>query len=1026
VLGIAARFKKIDIMIQHKAYGLPFFGLLISVLFSAYVQSDHSEEQQEAWVDHIFQSLSEEQRIAQLFLVAAYANKDEAHYSAIEELIQRYNIGGVLFFQGTPSNQVALTNRYQQAAKTPLLIAMDAEWGLGMRLDHTISYPKQMTLGALQDDTLIYAMGTEIARQLKRIGVHINFAPVMDVNNNPNNPVIGRRSFGECKEQVASKGIAYIKGLQDHGILAVAKHFPGHGDTNKDSHDELPTIAHDRNRLDTLELFPFKKAIAAGIQGMMIAHLHVPAYDATPQRATTLTKKVVTDLLKKQLWFQGLVFTDALNMQGVSTHHQPGEVDLLALQAGNDVLVFPEDVPKAISLIAQAIKGKKLDGEAVNEKVKRLLRLKYQMQLHTWQPIETQNLEAQLNTPQAHLLKQQLFEGATTVVANDAQLIPLRDLRQCHIACLSLISENTTKKAREFSKTAIRRKPTRELSAAEQFPSMLKKYAPIAHHTLTREAITSESVTALAGELKRYQVVIVGIHGMHERHDTNFGIKEEELQLLKSLEKDTALIIVPFGSVYSLVHFKNFKHVIMPYEDDTIAARVVPQIIFGAVSAEGKLPVSIPGGWEAGWGIRTANIARLGYALPEAVHIDSQVLQEIDDIVTEAIAEEATPGCQVLVARSGKVVFDRSYGHHTYEKRKPVTPDTMYDIASVTKVVGTLQALMYLVGKKQLNVKKKLSFYLPSLKGTNKGALRIHHILAHQAGLPAYLWGSIKHTLIDADGRLRKALFSTHPSPTYQHRLANDLYGATWLKELVWDHCVDAALRDKSWFRRYDYQYGCIGAYLLHHLAEKLLAQPLDNFLEATFYRPLGLATLTYRPLHKFPQDCIAPTGEDNFFRKDFIQGVVHDPMAALYGGVAGNSGLFSNVNDLAVLLQMNLQDGYYGGEWYFPKGVVQTFAKKKFKNNRRGLGWDKPSKHKSQVIASAYASVDSYGHSGFTGALVWVDPKYDLIYVFLSNRTCPDVTNNRLSEKKVRTKIHDVVYKAIKARLNGIKVATQ
>lgn len=1013
-------------MIQHKAYGLPFVCLLISMLFFAYTHNVRSEEQQEAWVDHIFQSLSEEQRIAQLFLVAAYANKDETHYSAIEELIQRYNIGGILFFQGTPSNQVALTNRYQQAAKTPLLIAIDAEWGLGMRLDHTISYPKQMTLGALQDDTLIYNMGAEIARQLKRIGVHINFAPVMDVNNNPNNPVIGRRSFGECKEKVASKGIAYIKGLQDHGILAVAKHFPGHGDTNKDSHYELPTIAHDRNRLDTLELFPFKKAIAAGIQGMMVAHLHVPVYDATPQRAITLAKKVVTDLLKKQLGFQGLVFTDALNMQGVSTHHLPGEVDLLALQAGNDVLVFPEDVPKAVALIAQAIKEKKLDGEAVNEKVKRLLRLKYQMQLHAWQPIETQNLEAQLNIPQAHLLKQQLFEQAITVVANEEQLIPLKDLAQYNIACLSITSGNTAQKTQESPEAAMRHTQTRELSAAELFPSMLKKYAPIAHHTLAREAITPEAVAALAGELKQYQVVIVGVHGMSERHNSNFGFREEELQLLKSLEKDTTLIIVPFGSVYSLVHFQKFKHVIMPYEDDPIAARIVPQIIFGAVSAKGKLPVSIPGGWEAGWGIRTAKIARLGHAPPEAVHMDSQVLQKIDDIVAEAIAEEATPGCQVLVARNGKVVFDRSYGYHTYENRKPVTPDTMYDIASVTKVVGILQALMYLVGTKQLNVKKKLSFYLPSLKGTNKGALRIHHILAHQAGLPAYLWGSIKHTLIDADGRLKKALFRTHPSPTYQHRWASNLYGATWLKELVWDHCVDAALRDKSWFRSYGYQYSCVGFYLLHHLAEKLLAQPLDNFLEATFYRPLGLATLTYHPLHKFSQDCIAPTEEDNFFRQDLIQGIVHDSMAALYGSVAGNAGLFSNANDLAVVLQMNLQDGYYGGKRYFPKGVVQAFAKKKFKNNRRGLGWDKPSKHNSQVTASAYASADSYGHSGFTGASVWVDPQYDLIYVFLSNRTFPDVTNNRLSKKNVRTKIHDMVYEAIKDRLNGIKVATQ
>ena len=1006
---------------QYKAHGLLFVSLLISVLLFAYAHHARGEEQQEAWVDRIFQSLSEEQRIAQLFFVAAYANKDEAHYRTTEELIQRYHIGGLIFFQGTPINQVALTNRYQQAAQTPLLIAIDAEWGLGMRLDHAISYPKQMTLGALQEGALVYDMGAEIARQLKRIGVHINFAPVMDVNNNPSNSVIGTRSFGECKEKVAAKGIAYIKGLQDHGILAVAKHFPGHGDTSQDSHYELPTIVHDRNRLDALELFPFKKAIAAGTQGVMVTHLHVPAYDATPQRATTLSKKVVTDLLKNQLGFQGLVFTDALNMKGVSAHHQPGEVDLLALQAGNDVLVFPEDVPKAIALIRQAIQQKKLDGRTVNEKVKRLLRLKYQMQLPAWQPIETKNLEAQLHTPQAHLLKQQLFEQAITVVANEEQLIPLKDLAQHHIACLSIVNTNDTQKTKEASAIAMSTTQTCEISAAELFPSMLKKYAPIAQHTLIREAITPEAVNTLASQLKQYQVVIVGIHDMSEKRNSNFGLKEEELRLLTSLEKDTALIIVPFGNVYSLTHFQLFKHVIMPYEDDPVAARVVPQIIFGALSAKGALPVSISGSWRAGRGIRTEKISRLGYTLPEAVHMDSQVLQTINDIVQEAIDTASMPGCQVLVARKGKVVFDRSYGYHTYEKRKPVTPDTMYDIASVTKVVGPLQALMYLVGIKQLNVRKKLSFYLPALQGTNKGPLRIHHILAHQAGLPAYVWREIKKTLLDADGRLRKALFSTHPSPTYQHRLASDLYGVTWLKELVWDHCVNAALRDKSWLRGYDYQYGCVGFYFLHHLAEKLLKQPLDNFLEATFYHPLGLATLTYHPLHKFAKDRIAPTEEDHCFRQDLIQGIVHDPMAALYGGVAGNAGLFSHANDLAIVLQMNLQDGYYGGKRYFPEGVVQAFAKKQFKHNRRGLGWDKPNQRNTQATVSAYASADSYGHSGFTGTAVWVDPQYDLVYVFLSNRTFPDATNNRLDKKNMRAKIHDVVYEAMMGWSDGV-----
>jgi len=986
----------------YRSYGLPCAALLISVLFFSYNQEKYSERQQEIWVNHTFQRLSEEQRIAQLFLVAAYSNKDEAHYGTIEELIKRYHIGGLVFFKGTPHEQVRRTNRYQQAAKTPLLIATDAEWGLGMRLDKAIAYPKQMTLGALQDDALIYDMGAEIARQLKCMGVHINFAPVMDVNTNPHNPVIGVRSFGSCKERVARKGIAYIRGLQDHGIMAVAKHFPGHGDTDKDSHRTLPTITHGWDRLNAVELFPFKKAIAAGIQGIMVAHLQIPTYDRTPQRATTLSKKVVTDLLRQQLGFRGLVFTDALNMQGVSAPHQPGEVDLMALQAGNDVLVFPEDVPKAIALIKQAVKEKKLDGKALNAKVKRLLRLKYRMGLHAWQPIDAQNLEAKLTTPQAHLLKQRLFEQAVTVVANEAQTIPLKTISQCDIACLSIISNNAANKG----------------ATADRFLRALKKYAPIAHYPVARESITPEEADTLASALQQYQVVIADIHAMH--HGNNWGLQEAALRLLKSLEQNTKLIVVPFGSVYSLACFRSFKHVIMPYEDDLVAADVVPQVIFGALAARGKLPVSIPGGWDVGHGIQTEKLARLAYTLPEAVYMDSQGLQAIDKVIAKAISERVMPGCQVLVARRGKVVFDKSYGYHTYEKVKPITPDTMYDLASVTKVVGPLQALMQLAGTGQLNVKKKLAFYLPTLRGTNKGSLRIHYILTHQAGLPAYLGQAIKKTLIDEDGNLQKALFSTSPSPTYQHHLTNNLYGATWLKELVWDCCINVALRRKNWFRGYDYQYSCVGFYFLHRLMETLLAQPLDRFLETTFYSPLGLATLTYHPLHKFSKGRIAPTEGHSFFRQDLIQGIVHDPMAALYGGVAGNAGLFSNANDLAIILQMNLQDGYYGGKRYLPAGIVKEFAKKQFKNNRRGLGWDRKDNHPVRSGVSIYASEESYGHSGFTGTMVWVDPKHDLIYIFLSNRTL--VNGLQSGKKNVRAAVHDIVYKAIHDRIDVTK----
>lgn len=599
-------FEKNSMKTRKRFFNLPFVNLLIA-FFCTSMQSGYDQARQEAWVEQVFQSLSEEQRIGQLFLVAAYSNKNETHYKTIEELIQRYNIGGLIFFQGTAIKQAQLTNRYQQAAPTPLLIAMDAEWGLGMRLKNTISYPRQMTLGALQDDALIYKMGAEIARQLKLLGAHINFAPVMDVNNNLDNPVIGRRSFGEDKEKVAAKGAAYLRGLQDHGICAVAKHFPGHGDTSRDSHYVLPTIPHQRQRLEQVELFPFKKAIQENIGGIMTAHLHVPAYDPAPQCAATLSKKVITDLLKQKLGFQGLVFTDALNMKGVSAHYQPGEIEVLALQAGNDVLVFPEDVPKAIAFIKQAISDKRLDGQAVDERVKRILRLKYQMGLYKWQPIATQSLNNQLHAPQARLLKQQLFEKAVTVVSNEERLVPLKNLAQLNMACLSIVGRTTASNGAS-SATAINDKVARQGNIASVFSSMLKKYAPVVQHTLIRETITSEVVETMIHQLKQYQVVIIGIHDMNGSRSKHFGLKKEELQLLQSVAQNTQVILVPFGSVYSLACFPHFKHVIMPYEDDPVAAQVVPRIIFGALHAEGKLPVSISAAWPSGRGIHTEKL----------------------------------------------------------------------------------------------------------------------------------------------------------------------------------------------------------------------------------------------------------------------------------------------------------------------------------------------------------------------------------------------------------------------------------
>jgi len=999
----------------------PTFLITAIFLFTvAFIPNKSIPLDKAGWVEYQLQRLTLEERIGQLFMVAAYSNQGEKHHEFIENLIQRYNIGGLIFFQGNPISQAKLTNRYQQKAKTPLLLAIDAEWGLGMRLTNTISYPRQMTLGAIQDHQLIYDMGAEIARQLKLVGLHINLAPVVDINTNPDNPGIGNRSFGDGKGSVSSKGLAYIQGLQDNGILAVAKHFPGKGDASKDAHYELPTIPHDIARLESIELYPFKKAIRANVGGIMVSHVYLPAYDKTTNRAASLSPHIVTQLLRNKLGFKGLIFTDALNMKAVSKYYQPGEVDLLALQAGNDILLFPEDVPKAIALIKAAIEQGKLAKEIVDEKVKKILAVKYQMNLHQWKPVEVEGLYEKLNTPQAQVLKQQLFEQAITLVSNQDDLIPITKLSKHKIASLSIIKQPITSDAEKLSnqKSSV----TATDKPASIFRQFLAKYAPVAHYTLNRTSMDANTLQQLSDELENYTLVIVDLHDLAGSRANKFGLQPELLNFLTRLQHtNTKVLMVVFGSVYSLEFFQNMNHIIAAYQDDPVAEQVVPQIIFGALPAVGNLPVSIPNAWKSEWGIRTKSIKRLGYTLPEAAQMDSHILQGIDKIVEDAILEEVMPGCQVLVARNGKIVFEKSYGYYTYAKKNPVTNTTLYDIASITKVVGPLQAIMHLVSHKKLDVTQKVSNYLPELCATNKKNLTIKSILAHQAGLLDC--GIAGNILFQKDSKLSKKLFSNYPSASYPNRIGADLYAPHLLKELMWDLYINAPIKEKDKNKKsaksHGYHYNDLSFHIMHKLIEKLLQQPMEIFLANKFYQSLGASLIGYNPLERVTLQQIAPTAEYDFFRTTPIHGIVHDPQAAICGGVAGNAGLFSNAHDLAIILQMNLQGGYYGGKRYLKKKVIQQFTSQAFKNNRRGLGWDKPElntklndKHKPNT--SLYASSATYGHLGFTGTAAWIDPKYKLIYIILSNRTYPTQENNKLAEQNIRIKLQDIVYQAL------------
>jgi beta-N-acetylhexosaminidase len=942
------------------------------------------------WVDSVFNSMTPDERIAQLFMVAAYSNKDKAHVNEIKKLVQDYKVGGLIFFQGGPVRQALLTNIYQSVSRVPLLVSIDGEWGLAMRLDSTVQYPRQMTLGAIQDDSLIYQMGKQIAEQCKRIGIHVNLAPVADVNNNPLNPVISNRSFGEDKYNVARKAIAYMKGMQDAGVMANAKHFPGHGDTDSDSHKALPTINHTRERLDSLELYPFKEMIKHGLGSMMVAHLHIPSYDTTKNTASTLSKNVVTDLLKNDLQFKGLIFTDALNMKGVSKYFEPGVVDVKALLAGNDVLLFAEDVPTAIKAIKKAIESKEISQEEIDRRCRKILAAKQWAGLDKMKPLKIRNIYRDLNTSEAEVLNRKLAEASATLLVNKDSIIPLKRLDTLRIASLSL--------------------GYREASVFQQ---TLSNYTAVKHFGIEKDAKQAEYDSVL-NWLKPYNLVIIAINNTNNNPKKDFGLTPQAAKMLKNVMRQSKVIVDVFSNPYILGKMDSLQFadgVIISYEYNEHTQDKSAQLIFGGIAAKGKLPVTASPAFRAGTGFETQAV-RFKYVMPQEIGISPRVLARIDSIAMKGIKDKAYPGCQVFVAKDGNVFYRKSFGYHTYENKIKVKNDDVYDLASITKIAASTAAIMKLQGEKMIDIDDTLGAYLPELNGSNKGMIVMREMLAHQAGLPAWIpfW---QRTMVK--GEYKPGIYSTTQSAEYPLRVAEKLYIRNDYSDTLFHAIV------KSNLGKREYKYSDLGYYFMQKIIEAKTGMPMDEYVRQSFYAPLGLATTTYKPREKFELNRIVPTEYDVKFRRQLVHGDVHDQGAAMLGGVGGHAGLFSSANDLGVLMQMLLQKGEYGGVRYLDSAVVNEFTRcqycvdNKGGDNRRAIGFDKPETDpKKESPVCDCVSYMSYGHSGFTGTMTWVDPQYGLVYVFLSNRVYPDAEENKLAKQGIRSNIQKVIYEAI------------
>ncbi len=935
------------------------------------------------WADSVFDTLSADERIAQLLMIAAYSNKDAAHEKKILDLVSKHKIGGLIFMQGTPEKQVKLNNKYQAKARVPLMIAIDGEWGLPMRLKKTFLFPKQMTLGAIQNDSLIYQMGKEMAQHCKRMGIHVNFAPVVDVNNNPNNPIINYRSFGENRENVYTKGLAYMKGMQDNGILACAKHFPGHGDTDADSHKSLPVINHNIPRLDSIELYPFKKLIKQGLGSMMVAHLYIPALDSTKNVATTLSPKVVNDLLKDSLQFKGLIFTDALNMKGVSAFYKPGEVDVKALLAGNDILLFSEDVPTAIAEIKKAIAKGEISQEEIDKRCKKVLYAKEWLKVSK-KKISDKRLRKDLNPTSSEVTNRLLYTNALTIAKNNNDLLPLKRLDTLSIASV-VIGDRVN----------------------NTFQTYLSKYTKINHYSLKKEASPSQ-VEAILKKLQKHNTVVISVH--KTRMNGSYGITRNTINTIQKIAEKNRVILNFPTNPYALDKFdstNNIEAIIVSYEDNKYTKELTPQLIFGGIGASGKLPVSGSADFPAGTGFNTQSI-RLRYSTPEMVGITSKKLIWIDTIANRSIRDTAFPGCQILVAKNGHVIYNKAFGHHTYNRKRKVKTTDLYDVASVTKVAVSTPLVMKMHQEGKLTLDSKLTDYLPDIvDSTAYEKIVIKDMLAHQARFTPWI-PFYSATLKNKE--LNPRFYRKSRTSFYNTEVAKNIYIYKNYKNAILKRIIRTKLR-----KRKKYKYSDVGYYFLKEIIERKTNKRLDKVIDSMYYSSLGLQYATYNPKEKYKLNQIVPTENDTIFRKQLIHGYVHDQGAAMMGGVGGHAGLFSNANDLAVIMQMYLNKGSYGGIKYLNDTTVDVFTKANFKSNdnRRGLGFDKPVLSLKSGPTCELVSLDSYGHSGFTGTRVWADPKHDLVYIFLSNRVYPDAENWKIVRKDIRTRIEKVIYQS-------------
>ena len=933
---------------------------------------------QQKWVDSIYSKLSLDEKIGQLFMPMVFTERDSSHYNYTFDLIKKYKLGGLVFSLGGPVVQSQWLNNFQNASSTPLLIAMDAEWGVAMRLDSVKPFPWPMTLGAIKDTTLLRKIGNRMGVQEKRLGIHYSFSPVLDINTNPNNPIIGNRSFGSSYNRVSKQALAIMKGHHEAGILTSGKHFPGHGDTSQDSHKTLPTVNFSSERIKKIELAPFRKLISAGLSSVMVAHLDIPSI-SKKGLPTSLSKKVIQNILKKELDFNGLVVTDAMNMKGVTEYSKVQNIDLTAFLAGHDIIIISNNIPQGIKAIKNAYYKGIVTDKRLSYSVKKILKAKYKVGLNRYKSVSTKNLIQDLNTAEDDFLIYEATGKSLTLLKNQNGILPLKKNKTYgHI----ILGDDF----------------------GISFKNQISKYSSI-------KSVEGFSASNILNQTSSLDTIIVSFHRSNKTPWMASNFSKKEIDIISILGKHKTLILDLFVKPYALGGLEGINGIdalVVSYQNSDISQKLSADAIFGSQQFVGKLPVNVSHSFREGDGIEIKYINNLGIASPSDLGFDPKKLKKIDNLAQVAIDSMMTPGMRVLVLRKGKKVYDKNFGYHTFKKKRPVLENDIYDLASLTKILGTLPLVINSVSKGEINFETTISDLLPEWKNSNKSEITLKKMLSHQAYL--FPWIPFYKKTLNSRGYPKKNIYQSKSSKKFSLPVISNLFLKSDFEKEIYKQIKESTL-----LKNEESKYSDLPYYILKIYFENKFEDKFENIVYKKIFDPLGLKNLKYQPLKYFTKEVIVPSEIDNYFRKTELHGYVHDMGAAMQSGVGGHAGLFGNAYDVAAVMQMYLQGGFYNGLNLLDKEIIDAFNKSYFtkQGNRRGVGFDKPQLTGSHQSTCGCVSKKSFGHSGYTGTYAWADPEKEIIIVILANRTYPN-DEKSFSEKNIRTRIQEFVYEAL------------